>query len=68
VNLEVLQPLLNALDPKIEVIRFDVPGVGGSPNASTPYRFSGMSRILGAVLYRLGHDRLDILGPSWLRC
>jgi len=64
-SLEALQPLVDALDPEIEVIRFDVPGVGGSPNASTPYRFSGMSRILGAALDRLGHDRVDILGLSW---
>src|SRR5512133_2583586 len=27
-NLEVLQPFVDALDPAIEVIRFDVPGVG----------------------------------------
>ena len=30
-SLEVLQPFLDALDPRREVIRFDVPGVGGSP-------------------------------------
>ena len=64
-SLEVLQPLVDALDPEIEVIRFDVPGVGGSPNARAPYRFSGLSRILGAILDRLGHDRVDILGLSW---
>lgn len=64
-SLEVLQPLVNALDPEIEVIRFDVPGGGGSPNACAPYRFPGLSRILGAMLDRLGHDRVDILGLSW---
>jgi len=31
VNFEVLQPFVDALDPAIEVIRFDVPGTGGSP-------------------------------------
>lgn len=56
-SIEVLQPLVDALDPEIEVIRFDVSGVGGSSNASTPYRFSGMSHILGAVLDRLSDDR-----------
>jgi len=30
-SLETLQPFVDALDPAIEVIRFDVPGVGGSP-------------------------------------
>ena len=28
-NFEVLEPFVNALDPAFEVIRFDVPGVGG---------------------------------------
>jgi hypothetical protein len=40
VNLEVLQPFVDALDPAIEVIRFDVPGTGGSPAPRFPYRFS----------------------------
>jgi len=31
VNLEVLQWFVDALDPAIEVIRFDVPGTGDSP-------------------------------------
>ncbi len=64
-SLEVLQPLVDALDPEIEVIRFDVPGVGGSPKPLAPYRFPGLSHLLGALLDRLGHDRVDILGLSW---
>ncbi len=64
-SLEVLQPLVEALDPAIEVIRFDVPGVGGSPNPFAPYRFAGLAHLLGALLDRLGHDRVDILGLSW---
>jgi len=31
VNLEVLRPFVDALDAAIEVLRFDVPGTGGSP-------------------------------------
>jgi pimeloyl-ACP methyl ester carboxylesterase len=30
-SFEALQPFVDALDPAIEVISFDVPGVGGSP-------------------------------------
>jgi len=30
-SLELLEPFVDALEPAIEVIRFDVPGVGGSP-------------------------------------
>lgn len=64
-SLEVLQPLVDALDPEIEVIRFDVPGVGGSPKPIAPYRFPGLAHLLGALLDQLGHDRVDILGLSW---
>jgi pimeloyl-ACP methyl ester carboxylesterase len=38
-SFEVLQPLVDALPADIEVIRFDVPGVGGSPTGPLPYRF-----------------------------
>ena len=31
VNLELLQPFVDELDPAREIIRFDVPGIGGSP-------------------------------------
>src|SRR5258705_8984991 len=30
-SLELLQPFVDELPPGIEVIRFDVPGIGGSP-------------------------------------
>src|ERR1700690_2716628 len=30
-RLELLQPFVDALDPRRAVIRFDVPGIGGSP-------------------------------------
>src|SRR5437867_2747343 len=39
-NLELLQPFVDALAPAIEVICFDVPGVGGSPPPAIPYRFA----------------------------
>jgi pimeloyl-ACP methyl ester carboxylesterase len=42
VNLEVLQWFVDALDKTIEVIRFDVPGIGGSPTPLFPYVFLGM--------------------------
>ena len=46
VNLEVLQQFVDALDPAIEVIRFDVPGTGDSPVPLIPYRFSGLARLV----------------------
>jgi pimeloyl-ACP methyl ester carboxylesterase len=35
-SLELLQPLVDALDASLEVVRFDVPGVGGSPLPAEP--------------------------------
>jgi poly(3-hydroxyalkanoate) depolymerase len=64
-SLELLQPFVDKLDPALEVIRFDVPGVGGSPLPAAPYRFTGLCRLLGQLLTELGHDRADVLGISW---
>jgi len=64
-SLELLQPFVDALDPAIEVIRFDVPGVGGSPLPPAPYRFTGLCRLIGQLLTELGYDRVDVLGISW---
>jgi len=64
-SLELLQPFVDALDPALEVIRFDAPGVGGSPLPGLPYRFTGLCRLLAHLLSALGHDRADVLGISW---
>jgi poly(3-hydroxyalkanoate) depolymerase len=64
-SLELLQPLVDELDPALEVIRFDVPGVGGSPLPAAPYRFTGLCGLIARLLTALGHDRADVLGISW---
>ncbi len=63
-SLELLEPFVSQLDPAVEVIRFDPPGVGGSPLSSRPYRFTGLCRLIAAMLTELGHDRVDVLGIS----
>src|SRR5437763_12938293 len=65
VNLEVLQQFVNALDPAIEVILFDVPGTGGSPAPLIPYRFSAHARLVTKMLDQLGYQQVDVLGVSW---
>jgi poly(3-hydroxyalkanoate) depolymerase len=65
VSFEGLQPFVDALDPSTGVIRFDVPGVGGSPTPSAPYRFWGVSRLVAKMLDVLGHSQVDVLGVSW---
>jgi poly(3-hydroxyalkanoate) depolymerase len=64
-SLELLEPFVEALDPAIDVVRFDVPGVGGSPMPAGPYRFTGLCRLIGRLLTTLGYDRADVLGISW---
>jgi poly(3-hydroxyalkanoate) depolymerase len=64
-SLETFDPFLAALDPAIEAIRFDVPGVGGSPLPPRAYRMRGLARLLTGLLDQLGHERADILGISW---
>src|SRR6266487_332780 len=64
-SLELLQPFVDALDPSIEVLRFDVPGVGGSPLPRTPYRLPGLARLVAGLLDQLGYRRVDLLGISW---
>jgi poly(3-hydroxyalkanoate) depolymerase len=64
-SLELLQPFVDALDPSIEVVRFDVPGVGGSPLPRIPYRLPRLARLVVRLLDRLGYRRVDMLGISW---
>ncbi len=47
------------------VIRFDVPGIGGSPMTALPYRFATLASVLDELLQRLGHEQVDIFGMSW---
>jgi poly(3-hydroxyalkanoate) depolymerase len=65
-SLEVLQPFVDALDPRRTVVRFDVPGVGGSPRPVVPYNLATFSPVVTAMLDRLCfHDQVDVLGLSW---
>lgn len=64
-SLEVLDPLVEALDPQRPVIRFDVPGTGESPASVLPYGFPYLAWVLGRVLDRLEVGVVDVLGLSW---
>jgi poly(3-hydroxyalkanoate) depolymerase len=65
-SLEVLQPFVDALDRRRSVIRFDVPGVGGSPRPVVPYNLPTFGPVVTGMLDRLGFDDpVDVLGLSW---
>jgi poly(3-hydroxyalkanoate) depolymerase len=64
-SLDLLQPFVDEVDPRIEVVRFDVPGVGGSPTPKVPYNFAMLAWLVGRLVDRLGYGRFDALGISW---
>ena len=64
-SFDLLQPFVDALDPAIPVVRFDVPGVGGSPLPRTPYVFASLAGIMGTILDQLRYRDVDVLGISW---
>ncbi len=64
-SLEALQPFVDALDPDRGVIRFDVPGVGGSALPPFPYSLPALASWVTAVVGKLGYREFDVLGLSW---
>lgn len=64
-SLELLQPFVDALPAGLEIIRFDVPGIGGSPAPVLPYHMSTFAPLVGELVRRLGHDLVDVMGFSW---
>ena len=64
-SLELLQPFVDALDPRRGVIRFDMPGIGGSPAPVIPYHLAASASLLSGLLDELGYQQADVLGISW---
>jgi poly(3-hydroxyalkanoate) depolymerase len=64
-SLEVLDPLVEQLNPDSTVVRFDIPGAGGSPPSVLPYGFPYLGWVLGRMLSELGFGVVDVLGLSW---
>ena len=63
-NLELVAPLAEKM-PERDFITFDMPGIGGSPEPSLPYRPWMMARIADVLLDKFGYDRVDVMGVSW---
>lgn len=64
-SFDALRPFVDGLAPLQDVIRFDVPGVGGSATPILPYRFAQMSTLAMGVVEALGYREVDVLGLSW---
>jgi poly(3-hydroxyalkanoate) depolymerase len=63
--LEAFAQFTAELDPAITVVRFDVPGVGGSPSPRLPYSLPWLARLTVRMMTELGYGRFDVLGISW---
>jgi len=63
-NLELAEPFIAALEETSAVI-FDVPGIGGSPAPSLPYRPQTLARMAARLMSGLGHEIVDVSGVSW---
>jgi poly(3-hydroxyalkanoate) depolymerase len=63
-NWELARPFLEALTDTTAII-FDVPGVGGSPVPTLPYRPSWLARLAAGLVAELGYREIDVAGVSW---
>ena len=63
-NLELADPFMRAMTD-VEVVIFDIPGVGGSPLPQLPYRPSTIVRWAAGLMKQLGYDKIDVAGVSW---
>ena len=64
-NLELVFPFVEALDPDLEVIAFDVPVVGGSSTPATRFRFPGLAKLAARMLDYLDYSQVNVIGVSW---
>ncbi len=46
-------------------LRFDMPGIGGSPAPVLPYHLGTSAPLLAGLLDQLGYRQADVLGISW---
>jgi poly(3-hydroxyalkanoate) depolymerase len=63
-SIELAEPLFDAMNGQGAVV-FDVPGVGGSPAPTMPYRPRTLARMSAKLLDQLGYEQVDVLGVSW---
>ena len=62
-DIETIEPFARALGR--DLITFDPPGIGGSPDPAFPYALPQLAAALPDLLAAFGQDRADIAGFSW---
>ncbi len=63
-NLEIAQTFADSFTGR-DIITFDMPGVGGSPDPVLPYRPSWVAKAAKQILLENGYDMVDVMGVSW---
>src|SRR5580704_8338330 len=63
-NIEAMAPLADWFADR-DLVTFDMPGVGQSPNPLVPYTPYSMAWRAARVVDQLGYDKVDVMGVSW---
>ncbi len=63
-NLEIAQVFADTFSGR-DIITFDMPGVGGSPDPTVPYRPWWVAKAAKQILLENGYSEVDVLGISW---
>ena len=63
-NLEIAQTFADTFTGR-DIITFDMPGVGGSPDPVVPYRPWWVAKAAKQILLENGYEKVDVLGVSW---
>jgi pimeloyl-ACP methyl ester carboxylesterase len=63
-SIDMFRPALPALAEHREVIAVDLQGHGRTPLGDRPFRLESIGDDMAALVKRLGHERVDVLGYS----
>ncbi|WP_427449829.1 alpha/beta fold hydrolase [Litorimonas sp. WD9-15] len=63
-NLEIAQAFADTFTGR-DIITFDMPGIGGSPDPTVPYRPWWVAKAARQILQENGYEMVDVLGVSW---
>ncbi len=63
-NIELIESFAARLHTR-DIVTFDMPGVGESPDPALPYWPWMMARVADKIMDDYGYDKIDVMGVSW---
>ena len=63
-NLEIAQMFADSFSGR-DIVTFDMPGIGGSPDPKFPYRPGWVAKAARQIIDAEGYRYVDVLGVSW---